>query len=300
MEHLRREHRRGYAHSSSLNGLNLDGSASSITVGTNQGTYISTDGTNYFTGSRGLGLTNPMTTKGDVIVGGNFRRPCLRQDNGQVLTANSSATNGLDYEAPIALTTTGTSGAASLTPGNPYTLNVPQYSGGGGGGLTLISSQVLGSPAASVTFSSIPGTFNNLVLVISARSSTATNSEDIQIQFNSDTTAADYLRTFFGLTNVTVSGGTASDRHFSSVNGASAPSGMPGGGKTEIFDYAGTTFQKQWQTVTQSYSASGTAGIQNYVLSGIWKSTAAITQIVVTVASGANFAAGSSFRLYGY
>ena len=119
----------------SPNGLNLDGSASSITVGTNQGTYISTDGTNYFTGSRGFGLTNPMTTKGDVIVGATSGVPARLAvgTNGQVLTANSAATNGLDYEAPIALTTTGTSGAASLTPGNPYVLNVPQYSGGGGG-----------------------------------------------------------------------------------------------------------------------------------------------------------------------
>ena len=123
----------------SPNGLNLDGSASSITVGTNQGTYISTDGTNYFTGSRGLGLTNPMTTKGDVIVAATSGVPARLAvgANGKVLTANSSATNGLDYEAPIALTTTGTSGAASLTPGNPYTLNVPQYSGGGGGSITF-------------------------------------------------------------------------------------------------------------------------------------------------------------------
>ena len=135
----------------SPNGLNLDGSASSITVGTNQGTYISTDGTNYFTGTRGLGLVNPMTTKGDVIVGGTSGAPARLAvgTNGQVLTANSAATNGLDYEAPIALTTTGTSGAASLTPGNPYTLNVPQYSGGGGGSISAGTFAALpGSPTS--------------------------------------------------------------------------------------------------------------------------------------------------------
>jgi len=43
----------------------------------------------------------------------------------------SNATAGTDYQAPITLTTTGTSGAATLI-GN--TLNIPNYAGGGGGG----------------------------------------------------------------------------------------------------------------------------------------------------------------------
>src|SRR5580692_5433303 len=44
-------------------GLNIDGSASSLTVPTNQGVYISTDGANYFS-ERGISsFTNPMTTK---------------------------------------------------------------------------------------------------------------------------------------------------------------------------------------------------------------------------------------------
>src|SRR5690349_4204876 len=40
-------------------------------------------------------------------------------------------------------------------------------------GSTLISSQTLGSPAATVTFSSIPGTFNHLRLVVKCRTSDA-------------------------------------------------------------------------------------------------------------------------------
>lgn len=43
----------------------------------------------------------------------------------------SNATAGTDYQVPITLTTTGTSGAATLSAG---TLNIPNYSGGGGGG----------------------------------------------------------------------------------------------------------------------------------------------------------------------
>lgn len=44
--------------------------------------------------------------------------------------AITAATAGTDYQVPITLTTTGTSGAATFSSG---TLNIPQYSGGGGG-----------------------------------------------------------------------------------------------------------------------------------------------------------------------
>ena len=65
----------------------------------------------------------------------------------------SSATAGTDYQAPITLTTTGTSGAATFV-GN--TLNIPQYSGGGGSGVTSVAQtftggivSVSGSPITS-------------------------------------------------------------------------------------------------------------------------------------------------------
>lgn len=54
--------------------------------------------------------------------------------------APSIATAGTDYQAPISLTTTGSSGAATLI-GN--TLNIPQYSGGGGGGGTVTTVSVV-------------------------------------------------------------------------------------------------------------------------------------------------------------
>jgi hypothetical protein len=61
---------------------------------------------------------------------------------GSGTSAFSAAVAGTDYQAPITLTTTGTSGAATFV-GN--TLNIPQYSGGGGG----VSSVTATSPVAS-------------------------------------------------------------------------------------------------------------------------------------------------------
>ena len=288
----------------SPNGLNLDGSASSITVGTNQGTYISTDGTNYFTGSRGFGLTNPMTTKGDVIVGATSGVPARLAvgANGKVITANSAATNGVDYEAPIALTTTGTSGAASLTPGNPYTLNVPQYSGGGGG-LTLIQSQVLGSPAASVTFSAIPGTFTHLRLVFTARSSVSGNNDNFYVQMNGDT-AANYNAAF----NIANTGGNASGAIgtgataglIGTADGATSPANSAASGEVLFPSYARTTFSKRFTSTFGDIQGASLTNVFVRVYSGVWNSTAAITSLLIQLSSGSNFVTGSAFDLYGF
>jgi hypothetical protein len=50
----------------------------------------------------------------------------------------TTATSGTDYQAPITLTTTGTSGAATFI---SNTLNIPQYSGGGGGSSVILENQ---------------------------------------------------------------------------------------------------------------------------------------------------------------
>lgn len=84
--------------------------------------------------------------------------------------AFTAATAGTDYQAPLTLTTTGTSGAATLT-GN--TLNIPQYSGGGGGVSSLNSlTGALNIVAGSNVTVTASGTSS---VVVSASSSASTN-----------------------------------------------------------------------------------------------------------------------------
>jgi hypothetical protein len=59
---------------------------------------------------------------------------------------------------------------------------------------TLISSQVLGSNTASITFSSIPGTYTDLTLRVSARSDDAGQMDYLVTRFNSDS-ATNYSNT---------------------------------------------------------------------------------------------------------
>ena len=84
-------------------------------------TTVSVVSANGFAGTVATDTTTPAITLSTSITG-------VLKGNG---TAISAASAGTDYQAPITLTTTGTSGAATFV---SNTLNIPQYSGGGGSG----------------------------------------------------------------------------------------------------------------------------------------------------------------------
>ena len=84
-------------------------------------TSVSVASANGFAGTVANATTTPAVTLSTSITG------VLKGDG----TAISAASAGTDYQAPITLTTTGTSGAATFV---SNTLNIPQYSGGGGSG----------------------------------------------------------------------------------------------------------------------------------------------------------------------
>lgn len=84
-------------------------------------TSVSVVSANGLNGTVASATTTPAITLSTTVTG-------IVKGNG---TALSAATAGTDYQAPITLTTTGTSGAATFV---ANTLNIPQYSGGGGSG----------------------------------------------------------------------------------------------------------------------------------------------------------------------
>lgn len=82
-------------------------------------TSVSVVSAHGFAGSVATASTTPAITLSTTITG------VLKGDG----TSISAATAGTDYQAPITLTTTGSSGAATFI---SNTLNIPQYSGGTG------------------------------------------------------------------------------------------------------------------------------------------------------------------------
>ena len=147
---------------------------------------------------------------------------------------------------------------------------------------------VTGSSVASITFSSIPQTYTDLVIVMSASSVGGGISTD-GMQFNGDT-ANNYSST-----RLTGNGSAASSDNSSSygeiTNGLTYPGQFVS--TYDIMNYSNTTTYKTILTkaaVSQSLHRSAV---------GLWRSTAAITSIKINDRTATNFAVGSTFSLYG-
>ena len=152
---------------------------------------------------------------------------------------------------------------------------------------TPIAAQTLGSSAASVTFSSIPVTFTDLIIITSpVHSSTIDN---IQVQFNSDT-ATNYSRT-----RLIGNGTTASSDRNTSQNSLYAGLDDTGRSTTiiQVMNYANTT---TFKTVLTRSNLSGYTSAEV----GLWRKTPeAINTVKLFHDSGNTFQTGSTFTLYG-
>ena len=151
---------------------------------------------------------------------------------------------------------------------------------------TPIATTTLGSSAASYTFSSIPSTYTDLVLVING---TAASGANMLIQFNSDTA------TNYSATRLIGDGSTAqSDRITSNAN--LYVGGMGTDNSTNIVNiqnYANTT------TYKTTLSRASATGIWTAEMVSLWRSTSAINSVKVYLASSVNFNTGTTFTLYG-
>lgn len=149
-----------------------------------------------------------------------------------------------------------------------------------------IATTTLGSAAASYTFSSIPSTYTDLVLIMNA-SQAAGNS--VYCQLNGDTGSN------YSYTGLYGSGSSAGSARASNQTGAY----LGYLGSTTIYNainhfmnYANTTTYK---TILNRKNQS-----DQYVEADValWRSTAAINSIKIYPDSG-NFDTGSTFTLYG-
>lgn len=153
---------------------------------------------------------------------------------------------------------------------------------------------------ASQTFTSIPGNFSDLVVKVFGRGTQAAATVVANLVFNNDT-GANYESNL--INNSNNSGGfaaTASQTEavLSVFPAASATANRAGVSIVEILEYANTSFHKIMHAESQTIYG---AAASNYVtqIRGIqWRSTAAITEIDITLSAGA-WAAGSVARLYG-
>lgn len=153
-----------------------------------------------------------------------------------------------------------------------------------------INTQTLGTAVASVTFSSIPQTYTDLVLVF-AGSSASLSTDSIDIQFNGDT-ATNYSYTILSGTGSVASSGRGTSTAF--IAGALITSTEITNSTWNIFNYTNTTNSK---TVLVRGNIAG-ALVRAAV--GLWRKTPeAITSITLKNDTAQNFAVGCTFTLYG-
>lgn len=170
--------------------------------------------------------------------------------------------------------------------------------------MSLISSQTLGSSAAKVTFSSIPQTFTDLVIKISARNSgTGATYNEIFISFNGNPTGTLHTNKALYTIGTTVgsNGATGTD----SVVAASLPlsdSTADIFSNAEIYvpSYANSSYTKPFfsDTVTEN-NTTGNGYVFNALIAGLYASTSPITSIVLNSAGASSFLTNSKFSLYG-
>lgn len=151
-----------------------------------------------------------------------------------------------------------------------------------------IQTYTLGSDQASVVFSSIAGTYTDLVLVINGRSSTS--SSFVTINLNSDT-GSNYSRTELLGNGSTATSSRASNETTAYLGGGTYPTSTAGAYNTIV------NFQNYSNTTTYKtmLSRQNNAGVGAQALVNLWRSTSAINRIEIF----ASWAAGSTFTLYG-
>jgi uncharacterized protein (DUF2141 family) len=151
-----------------------------------------------------------------------------------------------------------------------------------------ITTQTLVSAQASITLNSISSAYTDLVLVINGIKS-GSGSSDIFWQANGDT-ASNYSQTSMYGTGSSA----ASDR---STNGTSARGGRIGADQSvSTFNFQNYSNSTTWKTCLSRGNSAGNLVIVNV---GVWRSTSAITSIVLTVADASNFNTGTVVTIYG-
>jgi hypothetical protein len=151
-----------------------------------------------------------------------------------------------------------------------------------------IATTTLGSTASSVTFSSIPSTYTDLVIVSAP---IGNGDAQVNMKFNNDSSA---LYSYTILAGNGTSAVSARAVQSTSIGLDYYFSVTTAGGITTInvMNYANTT------TYKTALIRSGTAGKATMAIVGLWPFTSAINRIDLT-ATSSTFAAGSMFTIYG-
>ena len=279
----------------------------------------------------GVTATSPLTgggTSGDVTVG--IQASSTTQSGAVQLSDSTSTTSSVLAATPtavksaydlanaaIAKTTVTTAGDIIYrnatvptrlgigTAGQVLKVNsgatAPEWGTASSGAVTQITDTTLTSATADITFSSIPSTYNHLMIIISGRCSSASvNGTDLLVQLNSDTGVnyrhARNTKYAAAGSTVTIEGGS----NFSSMSlgnlwGGTSSSNTISGAQMIFPNYKGTTLTKSM--IFQGGCMTDAPGAGSGY--GQWINFSAVTTIKI-FSTGGNLDTGTRATLYGW
>jgi hypothetical protein len=158
---------------------------------------------------------------------------------------------------------------------------------------TPIATTTLGSAAASYTFSSIPSTYTDLVLITNGAVTSGTANWVLQVGNGSVDTGTNYSETDLWGTGSTAASARGSNQTNILLNSYGyLDTTYSSNVICNLLNYSNATTYKTFIQRANN-AANGThAGV------GLWRSTSAINVIKIS-ASASTFVAGSTFTLYG-
>jgi hypothetical protein len=153
----------------------------------------------------------------------------------------------------------------------------------------------VGTATSSITFTSISGTYTDLVIVPVFTPSS--EGMDLYLTFNGDTTSGLYSKTHmagYGTSSVGSTRFTGQNR-IASYWQAGPGNAQPTQLNYSIMNYSNST---TFKTILGRAGSFQTSAHEANAFVGLWRNTNAITSITLSASTG-NFAVGSTFELYG-
>jgi hypothetical protein len=163
--------------------------------------------------------------------------------------------------------------------------------------MTLIQTIEVGAGGSSAfSFTSIPQTYTDLVVVHSTRQTGAVSFAGVNTQFNSSATGYSSRRLYgtgSGVASDSQSGNSAIPS--GDANAASSTSNTFTTVQMYIPNYTGSANKS---TSSESVSEANASAAYQFIVAGLWANSAAITTVSITSTNG-NFAQYSTASLYG-
>jgi hypothetical protein len=152
--------------------------------------------------------------------------------------------------------------------------------------------------AADITFSSIPATYTDLVVKLSSRSDTAASSVGNFVQFNADTSTANYAFVQLvgdGSNAGSTSAATTTGVLFQRNTGSIATANTFGNSEMYIPNYTSANHKSVSNDGVTENNATAASAV---LVASLWKNTAAITSMKIFPGAG-NFVQYTTATLYG-